>query len=78
MADLLIKGMEMPKNCRECRFGLDSGLGKDMMLCRVIQGIVGVNKKSGKTDCCPLIGVEETKRIGVNGEWETMYQEARS
>lgn len=56
---ILIKGMDMPKKCCECIFALDSGLGKDMVACIAVQGMVGVPKKSGKSEACPLVEVEE-------------------
>lgn len=44
---------EKPKNCRECKWGQDSGLGSDMVICLIERGIVGVNKR-GEHSNCPL------------------------
>lgn len=92
MADLLIKGMEeMPKSCGDCPFLYDhdacylSGMWNDMrfmLLC--FNGHTNEYRlgefpfKEKRVDWCPLVEVEETKRIGVSGEWETIYQEVRS
>ncbi len=71
MADLLIRGMEMPRTCWDCVC-----VNGEFGYCQVNgQSICGFESKSS---WCPLIEVEETKRIGVSGEWETIYQEARS
>ena len=56
---ILVRGIEMPKKCCECIFARDSGLGKDMVACIAVQGMVGVPKKSGKSEACPLVEVEE-------------------
>lgn len=54
---ILIKGMDMPMKCCDCIFARDSGLGKDMVACIAVQGMVGVPKKSGKSEACPLVEV---------------------
>lgn len=72
MADLLIKGMEMPIDCADC--DLHNPFSETPYCRRLLQVI----PLEGRLDNCPLVEVEETKRIGVNGEWETIYQEARS
>lgn len=79
MADLLIKGERMPENCIRCKFQFGG-------FCSVapawvderVAPTVDAAWKQGKPSWCPLIKVEESKRIGVNGEWETIYQEVRS
>lgn len=55
---VLIKGVDMPKKCCECIFARDSGLGKDMVACIAVQGMVGVPKRSGKSEACPLVEVK--------------------
>lgn len=76
MADILIKGMEMPTFCLCCPcIDVDYGecIPKEH---RHIETEEYLSNR--RPDWCPLVEVEETKRIGVNGEWETIYQEARS
>lgn len=81
MADLLIKGMEMPKNCKECELMMDCDSCEGWEVVCVLKGCIGYLcdlPEDRRLEDCPLVEVEETKRIGVNGEWETIYQEARS
>ncbi len=74
MADILIKGMKMPSECEFCPMCEDiDGLG-----CRVNHLVILRRRGQVRPSWCPLIKVEETKRIGVSGEWETIYQEVRS
>lgn len=62
-----IKGIDMPKKCCDCIFARDSGLGKDMVACIAVQGMVGVPKKSGKSEACPLVEVpKHGKLIDLN------------
>lgn len=82
MADLLIKGMEMPKDCPQCPLShwnkLDRLTGCELMWRYVPKSETDYWLSDTRPSWCPLVEVEETKRIGVNGEWETIYQEARS
>ncbi len=81
MADLLIKGMEMPKSCKECELMMDCDSCEGWEVVCVLQGCIGYLRdlpEDKRLEDCPLVEVEETKRIGVSGEWETIYQEVRS
>ena len=82
MADILIKGMEMPKDCPQCPLShwnkLDRLTGCELMWRHVPKSETDYWLSDTRPSWCPLIKVEETKRIGVSGEWETIYQEARS
>lgn len=82
MADLLIKGMEMPKDCPMCPLAhwnkMDRLTGCELGPRYVPKNDVNYWQSDTRPDWCPLVEVEETKQIGVNGEWETICQEVRS
>lgn len=53
MSDILIKGMEIPKNCWECSL---SDIDDDYGRCCLFSGIACLN--IGRQDNCPLIEVK--------------------
>ena len=65
--DILIKNMEMPKNCYECRLHLKIGVKKtnlNMMVCSAIphedDGYIPVaSHKNDRPFACPLVALPE-------------------
>ena len=60
MSEVLIKGMEMPKNCRECNFCNETNLEGYLWFdfyCRAKDKSFDLDKNKDKPDWCPLVEV---------------------
>lgn len=60
MADLLIKGMEMPKSCKECELMMDCDSCEGWEVVCVLQGSFGYLRdlpKDRRDESCPLVEV---------------------
>lgn len=57
MSKVYIKGMKMPKNCKECKLfniDYDVALGRDVEICEAENLIIMCDPRKDKMDWCPL------------------------
>ena len=61
MAEILIRNMEMPKTCRDCRFAVNAYGSLTEGKCAVLgYGVTYLNKRC---DACPLVAIPEHGRL---------------
>lgn len=66
MADLLIKGMEMPKSCKECELMMDCDSCEGWEVVCVLQGCLGYLRdlpEDKRLEDCPLVEVPAHGRL---------------
>lgn len=66
MADLLIKGMEMPQSCKKCEWLMDCESSEGWEVVCVLQGSYGYRRdlpKDRRDESCPLVEVPAHGRL---------------
>ena len=79
MSDLLIKGMKMPKSCRDCIWiQRDRPAGK--VYCTATDPWLDISRVliNSRHDCCPLIEVPPHGRLGDLDKLEKMFADIDS
>ena len=75
MADILIKNIEMPKSCGECRLAVNAYGSQTEGKCAVLG--YGVTYLRKRHDACPLVALPEHGRlIEENKAYDSIAEEA--